>query len=874
MTFPSNGSGSALIQMLRNVATEINRLGARMNAMELGYRTAGLPYSSLDGGANLVALDDNGMQLLALGQQADGTTIALPVNQPPLNAPSAPGVTPLIRGLEITWDGNLTNEDDPTVLPLSWDHVEVHLSPVSGYSPDFSTLYGTMKKPGAYVIQGLDPTVVYYSVLVAVEMGGTQSTASDEIAGQPLAITADLVAFSARDLGGPVVTVGPTPPPATSSLSGDQWLNTSSGYQVNIYDGTNWNPIQWDAGAVISASTIAANLMVAGIVVAGIVDATVIRTATLVSSTILGYATPVPRGPYIEGFQSGTVGWTSANGTIIQSTAWSSDGDGFSLMLAANGLGQPLAYSADKPCTSNDPLTVFADLFTPTALSNLYLGIVWLDSTHTPITETDGPDSVNVAGGTLTLTISDLSPANAAYYRVKYGCHAILASGTQLFIDNVNASGNLAYAASPFGGTDALNNRYAQGIVVNGVFGLQEAVTIQDAFGRQTLAAIDAGGNVTGNTFAANTDLYVGGLSLLNDILPVLPQGVVARTNVFANALPAPATPTTSEFYLYELDVQMSIGREYLLMVEPIGIALGNAGKCRVTVYCTTDGSQPTNASPIIIAADMTAGGITANLIFRTPPIVHQFGASGGLLWRFLVSLNTVNTGSGVPTVQVVQVDNNPGDDSNVNARFTIYDMGATVPNTGLSILTTASGSSGSSGGTRNYTTTWTATGSHCYQGSDGGNPNLKINDNGQAIQGGDRFDTYNGKAKTWYTFNLGSITGALAGATITKVQVYLNNNHTWYNAGATACIGWDNKTSFGSTAGDPGGSGVDAAESHFNEGQGKWVTVPNSFGTNFRDGNATTIVLWRNSNNLGYYAIFAGANQSGPCQLKISYTK
>jgi hypothetical protein len=105
-------------------------------------------------------------------------------------------------------------------------------------------------------------------------------------------------------------------------------------------------------------------------------------------------------------------------------------------------------------------------------------------------------------------------------------------------------------------------------------------------------------------------------------------------------------------------------------------------------------------------------------------------------------------------------------------------------------------------------------------------------------------------------------------------VEVYLNNNHTWYSGGMTAAIGYDSKSSFGATAGDPSGTGIDAQEVHFNEGQAKWVTVPNAFGTNFQSGAANTIVLFKNSNSLQFYGFFAGSGQNGPCQLRIHYTK
>src|SRR5215831_7429573 len=385
------------------------------------------------------------------------------------------------------------------------------------------------------------------------------------------------------------------------------------------------------------------------------------------------------------------------------------------------------------------------------------------------------------------------------------------------------------------------------------------------------IASIGSDGSFsTQGAVNAGSDLTVGGLSIMNDVLPPYPQGLQARTNIFASSLPAPATPTSAEFYLYELDWTCpASGRAYILMIESIGFNLSVAGKLRTSIYATTDGSVPTNASPVVIQTDTVCGGVTQNFTFRTPPIYHPFGPNtAGKLWRFLVSINTVNTGAGLPTTQMVAVDQNPGDDSQVQARFEIYDMGTTVPNTGRTIL---AGSGGSGNNPQNYTKTYTSNGSHCYQGSDGGNPNLKINDNGSGYVCGDRANTYNGKAKTWYTFNTGPIVSDLTGATINWVKIYLNNNHTWYGSGMTCPVGYDSKSSFGSTAGDPSGGGIDAAETHFNQGQAKWFSVPNAFASNFASGAANTIVLWRNTNSLSYYGYFAGNNS---CQMQVNYTK
>ena len=173
------------------------------------------------------------------------------------------------------------------------------------------------------------------------------------------------------------------------------------------------------------------------------------------------------------------------------------------------------------------------------------------------------------------------------------------------------------------------------------------------------------------------------------------------------------------------------------------------------------------------------------------------------------------------------------------------------------------------------HTKTYTCLASHCYQGADGANSNLKINDNGTSYQGGDVGNTYNGSSKTWFEFPANTIQNDLAGAALNYTKVKLNNNHSWYGSGMTVALGWDAKTSFGSTAGNPSGAGIDVYEYHIDKGQTLTKDVTGQgFGNAFQSGAALNLVLFRNTNNLQYYGFFAGSNQSGPAQLIINYTK
>jgi hypothetical protein len=455
----------------------------------------------------------------------------------------------------------------------------------------------------------------------------------------------------------------------------------------------------------------------------------------------------------------------------------------------------------------------------------------------------------------------------------------------------VNSNGSFFYAGAPgpgnlicsisgtnASGFDLYGNQYIPGgmcIIADPSATNLFSVT-DDSVPPNFLSSISGDGSFsTQGALNAGSDLTIAGQSVVTDLLPTVAQGLLARTSVLASSLPAPASPVTGEFFLYELDVDYPMGgREILLLIESIQVVFSGAGKCRVTIYGTHDGSQVTNASPVLIAADFVAN-VTANFAMRMGPVYHTLSPAAGTTGRYLVSLTTLGTGGANPTIQMQQLDFAPtgGDGySGANARFSIYDMGPTVANTGRPIL--SGGSSGSGGGTKNYTKTYTCTASHCYSGSDGTFPNSKLNDGGDGVQGGDRANTFNGHCKTWYEFNTSAIQADLAGATITGFHIYLNNNWSWFNNGMTAAIGYDTKTGFGASEGDPAGPGIDAVESHFNKGQAKWVDASGAgFGTSFQT-TRTQIVVYRGTNNLQYYGKFAGRNQNNPCQIRINYTK
>lgn len=164
------------------------------------------------------------------------------------------------------------------------------------------------------------------------------------------------------------------------------------------------------------------------------------------------------------------------------------------------------------------------------------------------------------------------------------------------------------------------------------------------------------------------------------------------------------------------------------------------------------------------------------------------------------------------------------------------------------------------------YVKTYSATGSASYQ-SDGDNRGVS-----EIYQG--YYSSTNGNGFSIITFPYSTIQSDLSGATIKKVELYLDNVHFYSNSGGSAIIGTHNQTS---ASGDHTSSQItdDITRATFTYGQAKWVTLPNSIGTALKGNTAKGIALGPGpSSSQSYYAYFRGATQTGKPQLRITYTK
>lgn len=89
---------------------------------------------------------------------------------------------------------------------------------------------------------------------------------------------------SLSNLGGIKVFIQDTEPTGQIPVN-SIWLQTADGIVIGFqtYDGTNWDPQQFNASEVIAVGTIVANLIATGTIIAGIVDGTTIQGAQIVA---------------------------------------------------------------------------------------------------------------------------------------------------------------------------------------------------------------------------------------------------------------------------------------------------------------------------------------------------------------------------------------------------------------------------------------------------------------------------------------------------------------------------------------------------------------------------------------------------------------
>lgn len=548
---------------------------------------------------------------------------------------------------------------------------------------------------------------------------------------------------------------------------------------------------------------------------------------------------------------------TGVLATLSPSTVFASDGH-ISVKVTHSGTASGWGATFPAfPVQQGTNCSMQATIMTPTALSAVSIGFTFYSGaggTGTNLGSVSGDQGTlsTTANGVYVVTITGASvPAGAtsAVFFISEG--AADASGTAFYIDTIQVPGGLVYSNSPTGGTDSFGNVFEQGINFIGLPGLTSIFGLQDPFGNQ-LMAIDAQGNVQGQTISAAVDILLAGQSVAALIAP----GPVGLINYGFKAIGATAWPSTAigttETALLELDQACLANRLYEFVMNPTIINASAAGSMHIHLRYTTDGSTPTTSST---EAVMTATRVdTASTDTQIGPLQCLFAPTADATYRFLV---TGHAGSG--TFQFKNDD---------FIRCHIYDWGlnsGVTNNNNLVVL--GSGTSGGSGAQQKVeyfyaNTTWSY-----YSGGGLRNHNATIYQGSPSGPG----TAYN---MAYLQFSVGSLGNALntvLNFTVSKVQLRLLNQHTYYNYGMT--VGLHSSTVLGT-------AGYSSILDFWNisEGQQLAHTLGTSAWAPFKAGGVTYAVLAPTSNNLdnlNWYGYFwgGGPNNANVPAMIVTYT-
>lgn len=186
------------------------------------------------------------------GNLSTAATASYTESAPPV--PATPTVSAYLGQLVITWNGNPASG---VRNPISLDHVEVHVSTTSGFTPSESTMKarfsGAFPGPQSVLLSELAYGVLVYIKLVSVNRFGAKSTPSAQVSGTPVRISGlDIqdgqigtaqINFTAYDIGG-ANAYYPASNAARDAIVGaktnDIAYVTGTGYTTYRYNGTTW----------------------------------------------------------------------------------------------------------------------------------------------------------------------------------------------------------------------------------------------------------------------------------------------------------------------------------------------------------------------------------------------------------------------------------------------------------------------------------------------------------------------------------------------------------------------------------------------------------------------------------------------------------
>jgi hypothetical protein len=370
-----------------------------------------------------------------------------------------------------------------------------------------------------------------------------------------------------------------------------------------------------------------------------------------------------------------------------------------------------------------------------------------------------------------------------------------------------------------------------------------------------TVANISDNGDASFANVYANSDLYIAGNSITENI-DNLPRGILALTTSTSDTATTSAAGTAGAVAFNRIVVSdFDATRQYkVCYIQHIDVGVAVPTYVAIQCYYAWGRKATTTDNDGTLFSQQWGGRWDGTATDMAISGLHTFQNSSPSANDMHLGFYITAATSGVR-----------GEGEPYN-RVWLEDIGPAITYDNFTPETSGGGSGGSTP-VQTYTKTYTSTWTRSYQG-DG---SLRIS-NGDIYQG--QYSSTNGNQRSLIGFDDDTIRADLSGATITKVEIRLDNTHFYNNSGGTAVLGTHD---YGSAPSTWSGSRVN--ESRENEtwakGALKWVTVSNSFGTDFKSGAATGLALGPgDSTSLTYYGYFVGQNGTNKPQLRITYTK
>lgn len=378
-----------------------------------------------------------------------------------------------------------------------------------------------------------------------------------------------------------------------------------------------------------------------------------------------------------------------------------------------------------------------------------------------------------------------------------------------------------------------------------------------------TVASIADTGDAAFENVYANADIVVNGQSLLMDILPALPRGIIAMTDLTGDSPAFNGTDVLMGSVVvpnYDATRQYAIGMGSVRMDRQ---SFAGIDRITITAYYAWDSTPTTASTSLFVYQEVVGVGNASgetytgdqNISFRFP---FNFTSPAGTNLNVAFYFSSDETSTVGLRAQ--------GGDGGV---IYVEDVGLVVTRGSYDLSGAVSGGGGGGGGaTQEFTKTYASTWTGSYDGD-----KSRRNSNGDCWQG--QYDGTHGNQRSLAGFDYAQIQSDLAGATITKVEVQLKNKSFYNNSGGTVILGTHSYTAVPTTWA-AGSVQDDLDEFTWAKLAKKYVTVINSIGLDLQSGVAKGIAIGPGpSTSKTYYASFAGQDAATADQptIRITYT-